>query len=60
MNMDFPNIEIQKYRRVSVGERGRDGGEYRNKKRLATPRTTTTSKYTNKQKRTIMQKKKDY
>ena len=47
MNMDFPNIEIQE------GECGGGGemvGEYRNKKCLATPRTTsTTSKYANKE-----------
>ena len=47
MNMDFPNIEIQE------GECGGGGemvGEYRNKKCLATPRTTsTTSEYANKE-----------
>ena len=44
MNMDFPNTEIWE------SECGRGGGmvgEYRNKKRLATPSNATTSKYTN-------------
>ena len=43
MNMDFPNIEIQKYRRVSVAA-GQDGWGLQKQETSGTPPSRSTTK----------------